>query len=120
VIFAGAAYAEFAGQTLGKYLDADIRYIGTRNEPGASQYRTRYVAGLGEARTLLETYEPDLVIGSSFEQSVLKNRAFTGITPPLRGNVRLAPVPLAGINGTLSFIEHALNACMDNNQLAVR
>jgi nitrogenase molybdenum-iron protein alpha/beta subunit len=120
VIFAGASYAEFAGQTLEKYLDADIRYIGTRNEPGASRYRTGYVDGLGEARTLLEKYEPDLIIGSSFEQSVLKNRAFAGITPPLRGNVRLAPVPLAGINGTLSFIEHALNACLDSKQQDIR
>jgi hypothetical protein len=120
VIFSGASYAEFAGQTLEKYLDADIRYIGTRNKHGISRFRTGYVDGLGEARSLLEKYEPDLVIGSSFEQSLLKNRAFTGITPPLRGNVRLAPVPLAGINGTLSFIEHALNACMDNQQHAVR
>jgi hypothetical protein len=37
-----------------------------------------------------------------------------GITPPLRGVVRLAPVPLAGINGTLFVMEQVLNACNDH------
>ena len=31
VIFSGASYAEFAAQTLERYLDADIRFIGSRN-----------------------------------------------------------------------------------------
>ncbi len=43
------------------------------------------------------------------------NAAFVGITPPLRGKVRLYPAPLAGINGMLSFIEQVLNACIDTN-----
>jgi nitrogenase molybdenum-iron protein alpha/beta subunit len=113
VIFAGASYAGFAARALEKYLDADIRYIGSRNAPVESRFRTGTVTGLGDAACLIREHDPDLVIGSSFERSLLKGPAFLGITPPLRGSVRLAPVPLAGINGTLSFMESALNACMD-------
>jgi hypothetical protein len=98
---------------LEKYLDADIRYIGSRNGPVESRFRSGTVTGLAEAAGLIREYVPDLVIGSSFEQSILNGQAFSGITPPLRGSVRLAPIPLAGINGTLSFMENALNACMD-------
>jgi nitrogenase molybdenum-iron protein alpha/beta subunit len=113
LIFAGFSYAAFAAQTLKHYLDADIRCIGSRNTPGESPYPAEQVTGLSQVRALVQVYDPDLIIGSSFERSVSKNRAFTGIIPPLRGTVRLSPVPLAGINGTLSFMEQVLNACMD-------
>jgi nitrogenase molybdenum-iron protein alpha/beta subunit len=116
VIFAGASYAGFAARTLAKYIDADIRFIGSRNVPVESRFRTGIVTGLGDAAKYVEEYNPDLVIGSSFEQSLLKDQAFMGMTPPLRGSVRLAPVPLAGINGSLFFIEQVLNACMDCKQ----
>jgi len=114
VIFAGSSYAEFAAQALVHYLDADIRFIGLRNPGGSSRFPTAQVKGLKEAKTLIELHNPDLVLGSSFERSVSGNRAFYGITPPLRGVVRLAPVPFAGINGTLFFMEQVLNACMDH------
>jgi nitrogenase molybdenum-iron protein alpha/beta subunit len=117
VIFAGASYAEFAAQVLEHFLDADIRFIGLRNADSPSHYPSRLVTGLKEAKTFIETNNPDLVLGSSFERSVSGNRAFYGITPPLRGVVRLAPVPLAGINGTLFFMEQVLNACMDHSRL---
>ncbi len=116
VIFAGASYAECAAQLLEHYLDADIRFIGLRNSRGQSHYPSRLVNGLKEARTVIEEYNPGLVLGSSFERSVAGNRAFYGITPPLRGIVRLAPVPLAGINGTLFFMEQVLNTCMDHSR----
>ena len=118
MIFAGTSYAEFAAKTLGHYLDADILYIGTRNVCTLSGYPAGQVAGLGEAKTLIDHYNPDLVIGSSFERSVAKGRAFTGIIPPLRGVVKLAPIPLAGIGGTLSFVEQVLNASMDAHRPA--
>jgi nitrogenase molybdenum-iron protein alpha/beta subunit len=113
VIFAGASYAEFAAQALGYYLDADIRFIGLRNPGRPSRYPSGLVTGLEEVKTIIELNNPDLVLGSSFERSVSGNRAFFYITPPLRGVVRLAPVPLAGINGTLFLMEQVLNACMD-------
>jgi nitrogenase molybdenum-iron protein alpha/beta subunit len=115
VIFAGASYAEFAALALEHYLDADIRFIGLRNEGVSSCAPSNLVTGLKEAKISIERYNPDLVIGSSFERSVSGNRAFYGITPPLRGTVRLAPVPLAGVNGTLFFMEQVLNACMNNS-----
>ena len=116
VIFAGASYAEFAAQTLEHYLDADIRAIGKRNPGGPSRYPASLVTGLKEAKTLIDQYNPDLVLGSSFERSISGNRAFYGMTPPLRGEVRLAPVPIAGINGTLFFMEQVLNTCMDHSR----
>jgi nitrogenase molybdenum-iron protein alpha/beta subunit len=111
-IFAGASYAEFAADVLEQYLDADIRGIGLRNQSRISR-QAEYVRGLSEAKTLIESADPDLVLGSSFERSVIGNRGFVGLIPPLRGEVRLAPRPLAGINGTLSFMEDVLNTCMD-------
>lgn len=116
LIFAGASYAEFAADTLKRYLDADIRFIGQRNPGSPSRYPSGIVAGQKEAKTLIDLHNPDLILGSSFEQSVSGNRAFYGITSPLRGAVRLAPVPLAGINGTLFFMEQVLNTCMDHSR----
>jgi nitrogenase molybdenum-iron protein alpha/beta subunit len=113
VIFAGTSYAEFAAEALEHYLDADIRFIGLRNPGGPSCFPSGRVTGLTEAKTVIDLHNPDLILGSSFERSVSGNRAFYGITPPLRGAVRLAPVPIAGINGTLFFMEDVLNACMD-------
>jgi nitrogenase molybdenum-iron protein alpha/beta subunit len=116
VVFAGASYAEFAAQALEHYLDADIRFMGLRNPVGKCRYPSGLVTGLEEVKTLIELHNPDIVLGSSFERSVSGNRAFYGITPPLRGAVRLAPVPVAGINGTLFFMEQVLNTCMDHHR----
>lgn len=116
VIFAGASYAEFTAQVLEHYLDADILFIGKRNAGDPGPYPSSLVTGQKEAKTLIELHNPDLVLGSSFERSVSGNRAFYGITAPLRGVVRLAPVPLAGINGTLFFMEQVLNTCMDHSR----
>jgi len=111
-LFAGASYADFAAGALEQYLDADIRCIGLRNH-GTLSRPAEYAGSLGQVQAMIESAVPDLVIGSSFERSVSRNRAFSGIIPPLRGTVRLAPRPLAGINGTLAFMEDVLNACMD-------
>lgn len=114
LIFAGLSYAEFAARTLEHYLDADICFIGLRNPAEDSGYPCTRVTGLSEVKTLIGQHNPDLILGSSFERSVSGNRAFFGITPPLRGVVKLAPVALAGINGTLFFMEQVLNTCMDH------
>jgi nitrogenase molybdenum-iron protein alpha/beta subunit len=116
-VFAGFSYAEHVAETLEQYLDADIRCIGSRNVPGTSKYLVEQVTGLEGVKSLIGQHNPDLVLGSSFEHSVCDARAFTGITPPLRGTVRLAPTPLAGINGTLSLVEQVLNTCMDKKPL---
>jgi nitrogenase molybdenum-iron protein alpha/beta subunit len=116
VIFGGFSYATFAAQTLKHYLDAQILYIGTRNEPGLSPFPSGFVQGLPSVRALIRHHDPTLVIGSSFERSVAVNRAFVGLTPPIRGMVKLSPHPVAGITGTLSFVENVLNACMDRKK----
>ena len=116
IIFSGFSYATFAAQMLKRYLDADILFIGTRNEPGPSPFPSGHVQGLSLVRSLISHHDPSLVIGSSFERSVATNRAFVGLTPPLRGMVQLAPHPVAGITGILSFVENVLNSCMDQKK----
>jgi nitrogenase molybdenum-iron protein alpha/beta subunit len=116
IIFSGFSYAMFAAQTLKRYLDAEILYIGTRNEPVPSPFPSGHVQGLSLVRSLIRHYDPSLVLGSSFERSVATKRAFVGLTPPLRGMVQLAPHPVAGISGILSFLENVLNACMDQKK----
>lgn len=111
-IFAGTAYAEFAATTLEQYLDARICCIGLRNH-GEIRHPAGYAGSLGQVREMIDTNDPDLILGSSFERSVAGNRSFVGIIPPLRGEVRLAPRPIAGTNGILSFMEDILNTCMD-------
>ena len=112
-IFAGRSYALFAAMMLVRYLDADICCVGSRNLVGEAPFPVMHADGLPQVKALLQAHDPDLVIGSSFERSVSGDVAFCGIVPPLRRAVRLYPAPLAGINGTLSFIENVLNACMD-------
>jgi nitrogenase molybdenum-iron protein alpha/beta subunit len=117
MIFGWASYAAFAASALTSYLDADILAIGTRT-PILPElpYRVEYVESFARVQELIGEYEPDLVMGSSFEQSVSRHTAFFGLTPPLRGRVRLTSPPLAGVEGTLHFMEGVLNACMDRNR----
>jgi nitrogenase molybdenum-iron protein alpha/beta subunit len=114
-IFAGCSYAAFAARVLEEYLDAEICCIGSRTAGCGLPGPAAETCSLAQVQDLIATHCPDLVIGSSFERSVCGAAAFVGIIPPLRGSVRLCPAPLAGINGTLSFVEHVLNACMDRN-----
>jgi nitrogenase molybdenum-iron protein alpha/beta subunit len=116
IIFGGFSYATFAARTLKHYLDADILYVGSRNEPGTSSYPGEHVQGFSRVTSLIRQFNPDLVIGSSFERSVESRAAFVGLTPPLRGMVKLAPHSVAGITGTLSFVENVLNACIDREK----
>jgi nitrogenase molybdenum-iron protein alpha/beta subunit len=116
VIFSGFSYAVFAAKTLRQYLDAEILFVGSRNEPGACPYLCEQVQGLSEVRNIIRQYNPDLVIGSSFERSVNPDLAFIGLTPPVRGVVKLAPRPVAGITGTLLFVEDVLNTCRDKKK----
>jgi nitrogenase molybdenum-iron protein alpha/beta subunit len=115
-IFGGSAYACFAAEALHHYLDADILIIGSRNPAGPSRFPARQMADLGSITELLTSEKPDLIVGSSFERSACPGAAFAGLTPPLRGRVLLRSRALAGIEGTLSFMEEALNACMDRNR----
>lgn len=121
-IFGGCSYALFAARTLKNYLDAEILCIGTRNEPDAvvspagTGFPVVHAPGMNRVKSLIDTYRPDLVLGSSFEQSVSRGRGFYGLIPPIRGRVQLAPHTIAGISGSLSFIEDLLNECRDREK----
>jgi nitrogenase molybdenum-iron protein alpha/beta subunit len=116
-IFGWPSYAVFAANSLATYLDAEIACIGSRTPvmPGLP-YPVQQADGLSQVQAMIETHEPDLVIGSSFERPVSPAAAFVGLTPPLRGQVRLTSRPVAGIAGTLIFMEDVLNACMDRRR----
>ena len=118
-IFSGFSYASFAARSLSQYLDAGIACIGSRNEPdGTPVWPATRVESLREVEDLIGRHRPDLVIGSSFERSVMGDAAFVGLTPPIRGRVRLFSRPLAGTGGALLFMEDVLNACMDRRSSA--
>jgi len=116
-IFCSPSYAVFAANSLVTYLDAEIACIGSRTSViPVVPYVVQQADGLTQVQEMIKRHEPDLVIGSSFERSVMPAAAFVGLTPPLRGQVRLTSRPVAGILGTLSFMEDVLNACMDRRQ----
>jgi len=99
---------------LEEYLDADILVIGSRNPPVPGKYRVERARDYDTVVEILSRENPDLVLGSSFEKYACPGAAFVGVTPPLRGTVRLHSRPLAGIEGALALFESVLNACMDH------
>jgi nitrogenase molybdenum-iron protein alpha/beta subunit len=115
-VFGGFAYATFAADTLKRYLDADILVLGSRNGLRPSPYPAREMVQIGGIAGSLSDEKPDLIAGSSFERSAWPGAAFVGLTPPLRGRILLRSRCLAGIEGTLSFMEEVLNACMDRRR----
>jgi nitrogenase molybdenum-iron protein alpha/beta subunit len=60
---------------------------------------------------MIREAEPDLVLGSSYEQAICPGAAFVGLTPPLRGRILLSSRALAGIEGALRLMDDVLNAC---------
>ena len=115
-IFSTGSYTGFAAATLQQYLDADILFCGSRNEPPASCTNATKITSLAIIESAIREYAPDLVLGSTFERSVAGNAAFVGLAPPIRGEFRLSSKPLSGTEGELSFMEDVLNACMDHQQ----
>jgi nitrogenase molybdenum-iron protein alpha/beta subunit len=108
-ICSGRSYAAFAAQTLERYLDAEIACRFPRNGPDAA------IDGTAIRQAIVEA-GPDLIVGSSYERAALRDPAFVGLTPPLRGRVLLHSRPLAGVEGTLWFVDEVLNTCMDRHQ----
>ena len=119
-IFSWFPYARFAADALARYLDAGITVIGSRTGVRPSPYPSVYTIDYHTIGNLITEGEPDLLIGSSFEHSLAPGTAFVPLTPPVRGRVLLRSTPVAGIEGTLAFMESVLNACMDNKDLFAR
>ncbi|MDK2974464.1 MAG: hypothetical protein PWP08_835 [Methanofollis sp.] len=103
-VFAEASYAAFAAETLKRCLDAEVVVSAPRTGEGA-------VTSLEEIGELIAETEPDLILGSSYEQALAPAIPSVGITFPQRGRVRLQARPIAGIEGSLAFIEDVLTAC---------
>jgi len=117
-VFGGLSYARFAAETLRRYLDAEIVVVGSRNGIRHSPLPVREMSRIGEINEVLTRERPDLLVGSSFERSACPSAAFVGLTPPIRGRILLRSRALAGIEGTLSFMEEVLNACMDRKRIS--
>ena len=109
-IFSGRSYADIAAGMLKKYLDADIACIAARDDPDP---RTTDFATIG---AMIRDAEPDLIIGSSYEQTLAGDAAFVGLTPPIRDRVLLHSRAIAGVEGTLWLMDEVLNACMNQNR----
>jgi len=103
-VFAEESYAAFAAAALKRFLDVEIVVSAPRTGEGA-------VTSLEAIRGLITETEPDLILGSSYEQALAPEIPSVGITFPQRGRVRLHARPLAGIEGSLAFIEDVLTAC---------
>jgi len=101
---------------LAEYLGAEILGIASRNAPVQGKYPVELIRDYGTMQEMLELKCPDLILGSSFEHTAFPPAAFVGITPPLRGTVKLHARPLAGIEGALALMESVLNACMDHQK----
>jgi nitrogenase molybdenum-iron protein alpha/beta subunit len=114
-VFGGYAYAMAATDLLKQYLGAEVVAIGIRGTPppGAGP-RVSEATGLDQVARLLERADPDLVLGSSFEERLCPGAAFVGYAPPIRGQVRLSARPSAGVEGALALIEAVLNASIDH------
>lgn len=98
------------------YLGAEVLGIASRNTPCRGPFKSELARDYGTIQEILDRERPDLVLGSSFEQAACPSSAFVGVTPPLRGMVRLHARPLAGIEGALALMESVLNACMDHQK----
>lgn len=118
IILAGqcASMHAVAGM-LDHYLGAGILGIASRNVPGEGRYPSVWIRDYTGVQDMLEREEPDLILGSSFEQTAYPSAAWVGVTPPLRGAVRLHARPLAGIEGALALMESVLNACIDHQKV---
>jgi len=109
-IAAESAYASFAADLLDRYLGAEVACIAARNGPGGA------TTDFATVRRMIADAEPDLVLGSSYEQSIAPGAAFVGLTPPIRGRILLSSRALAGTEGALRLMDEVLNACASRSR----
>lgn len=111
-LFGEGACIAAAGRLLDRYLGADCAVLGYRDvPPGPDQPGAVQADDLGRVEEALARADPDLVLGSSFEQRLRPDAAFVPLAPPLRDRWRLAATPYAGVEGVLALVEAVLNAC---------
>ena len=115
-IAGGAAYAGYAANLLDRYLGADIAFIAARNDPGPGKTGITHTTDLAVIREMILDAEPDLILGSSYEQALAPDAAFVGLTFPLRNRVKLSSPAVIGVEGALRLMEEVLNACIDRHR----
>lgn len=111
-IFATGSYTDFSIGILKKYLDAEICFAGIRNQGTISDptVPSGTATDIRKIREKISGEKPDLIVGSSFEHAISPTTPFIGMTFPQRSRVMLHNKPLAGIEGSLAFIEDVLNS----------
>jgi len=117
-LFGEGAYIAAAARLLDRYLGAECLVLGYRDAaPPGVRWETARADDLGSVEEILNRAEPDLILGSSFEQRLRPGAAFVPVAPPIRGRWRLAAVPFVGVEGVLATVEAVLNACAEARKL---
>lgn len=109
-LFGEGGYIGAAAGLLDRYLGAEC-VLGYRDVPPPGPWMAAPADDLDRVGDLLDRAEPDLVLGSSFEQRLRPGAAFVPLSAPIRGRWWLGAVPFAGIEGVLVTVEAVLNAC---------
>lgn len=109
-IFSGRSYSDLAVEVLEDYLDADIVRVAARNDADAPEI------DFSAIYEMILDAEPDLILGSSYEQILDSDAAFVGLTSPIRGRVLLNSRAMAGVEGSLWLMDEILNACMNQRR----
>ncbi|MBP2134569.1 nitrogenase molybdenum-iron protein alpha/beta subunit [Methanomicrobium sp. W14] len=111
-VFSTKNYTEFACRILTEYMDAEIVFAGARNGESSmcSGVKIEHVNSIRPVSSRIKEEKPDLLIGSSYEYARFPEIPFMGLTFPIRHIKMLFHRPLAGIEGSLYFLDSAINA----------
>lgn len=104
-IASGRSYCGFADAMFSRYFGSDPSLQLPRDEI------TDYPAICEK----LEEFEPDLLLGSSFEAAAVRSTscAFVGMTHPDRSRISMSASAVSGIEGGIAFMERCINALID-------
>lgn len=118
-VFSTKSYTEFAIQMLENYVDAEIVAFGARNEPLSTEHeiKGKIYNNLHRIASEIEAAEPNLIIGSSFEYARFPRIPFFGLTFPIRHIKMLWHRPVAGVEGSLYFMDSVLNTLETNKKV---
>lgn len=115
-VFSTKSYAEFACGMLKEYLDCDIVVLGGRNGDVETDFgiKGRQETDMRRIKSEIAKEKPDLIIGSSFEYAGFPQIPFVSLTFPVRHQKMLWHRPLAGVEGSLYFLDSVINALEKN------
>ncbi|KAF1075410.1 nitrogenase component 1 [Methanogenium sp. MK-MG] len=108
-LFGMAGYVDMAADLFTTFLDAEICCAGARNQPPEGSVCI-WAPDLGAVKEMIAAGDPDLLIGSRYEETLAPNVPFVQTTTPIRKSSMLCHRPLIGSEGVLWLIESAINA----------